>query len=193
LPSLSGNWGFVAGALCLAGQPQVVVRSEVSAATGRPAIGQGPVSQSHAERPRLSILVVGTTDWAIEQGADALEAAGNTVLRCHEPGAPAFPCNALIEGRICPLDAGFEVAVTLRGRPAPSPTQAEFGAVCALRSGLPLVVAGLSRSNPFAPWASRTVARDGDLGEACQLAARERLVEVDVAVEPDIAQQRGPR
>ena len=63
------------------------------------------------------MLVVGTDDWAIEQSAAALEEAGFGVLRCHEPGAPAFPCNALIEGRTCPLDVGFDVVATVRARP----------------------------------------------------------------------------
>ena len=60
------------------------------------------------------VLVVGTDDWAIEQSAAALEEAGFGVLRCHEPGEPEFPCNALIEGRTCPLDVGFSVVATVR-------------------------------------------------------------------------------
>ena len=34
--------------------------------------------------------------------------AGHQVLRCHEPGESPFPCNALIAGRQCPLDVGFD-------------------------------------------------------------------------------------
>src|SRR5580700_11611767 len=77
------------------------------------------------------VLVVGTDDWAIEQSAAALEEAGFGILRCHEPGEPAFPCNALIEGRTCPLDAGFDVVVTVRARPLTEPSKAEMGVVCA--------------------------------------------------------------
>ncbi|HEY2428701.1 MAG TPA: hypothetical protein VGI06_07215, partial [Acidimicrobiales bacterium] len=111
---------------------------------------------------RLSVLVVGTDDWAIEQGAGSLVAAGHQPLRCHEPGEPAFPCNALIAGRTCPLDTGFDVVVTVRGRPAAQPAPAEFGVVCAVRTGHPLVVAGLTTGNPFGPWADHIVTSDGD-------------------------------
>jgi hypothetical protein len=125
-----------------------------------------------------NVLVIGTDEWAIEQGARALEAKGHRVLRCHEPGEPAFPCNALLEGRTCPLDAGFDVVVTVRGRPGPSPTFSEFGAICAMHDGLPLVVAGLSELNPFAAWAERTVAIDGDIVVACEeVAAKHRSPE----------------
>jgi hypothetical protein len=116
----------------------------------------------------LTILVIGTDEWAIEQGARAIGARGHRVLRCHEPGEPAFPCNALVEGRTCPLDVGFDVVVTVRGRPAPSPTFSEFGAICALHEDRPLVVAGLSQLNPFAGWAEQTVAADGDIVVACE-------------------------
>ncbi|MGH3743864.1 MAG: hypothetical protein ACRDTP_03270, partial [Mycobacteriales bacterium] len=57
-----------------------------------------------AERAELRdadaiVLVVGTDDWAIEQSAASLDSAGYRVLRCHEPGQPAFPCNAVLPGR----------------------------------------------------------------------------------------------
>src|SRR5258708_40374596 len=81
---------------------------------------------SHAPR----VLVVGTDDWAIEQGADALEASGHDVLRCHEPGQPAFPCNALRPGGVCPLTVGFDLVVSMRSRPVASPQQSELGAIC---------------------------------------------------------------
>ena len=119
----------------------------------------------------LRVLVVGTDEWAIEQGAGSLAAAGHRSLRCHEPGEPAFPCNALIAGRTCPLDAGFDVIVTVRGRPAAQPAPGEFGVVCAVRTGHPLVVAGLTMGNPFRPWADHTVTSDGDIATACEEAA----------------------
>jgi len=79
----------------------------------------------------LTVLAMGTDDWGVEQAASSLATAGHRILRCHEPGEPAFPCNALIPGRTCPLDEGFDVAVTVRARPLPHPTQSEFGVVCA--------------------------------------------------------------
>ena len=114
-----------------------------------------------------TVLVVGTDDWAIEQSATALETGGCRVLRCHEPGEPAFPCNALVEGRTCPLDVGFDVVVTARARPLSSPSEGELGVVCALHAGAPLVVAGVGSERPFGPWAAATVEQGGDVLTAC--------------------------
>ncbi|HEX5267702.1 MAG TPA: hypothetical protein VFW24_13105, partial [Acidimicrobiales bacterium] len=77
----------------------------------------------------LTVLVVGTDDWATDQSAQVLEANGHRVLVCHETGEPTFPCNALIEGRTCPLDVGFEVVLTARARPSAAPTQGEMGVI----------------------------------------------------------------
>ena len=92
--------------------------------------------------PKPTVLVVGTDDWAIEQSAAVLEEGGCEVLRCHEPGQPAFPCNALVEGRTCPLDAGFDLVADVRARPLTTLDPSEFGVICALHQGKPLVVAG---------------------------------------------------
>lgn len=107
----------------------------------------------------LALLVVGTDDWAIEQAAGSMASAGYEVLRCHEPGEPAFPCNGVRPDRVCPLDRGFAVAVTMRARPAAQPTQSEFGVTCAIRAGVPLVVGGITEGNPFEEWANRVDAR----------------------------------
>ncbi|HXQ59238.1 MAG TPA: hypothetical protein VN799_04040, partial [Acidimicrobiales bacterium] len=114
------------------------------------------------------VLVVGTDDWAIEQSAASLEDAGFGVLRCHEPGEPAFPCNALVQGRVCPLDVGFDVVVTVRARPLSEPCPAELGVICALHRGTPLVVAGVGSERPFGPWASLAVDQGGDVVTACE-------------------------
>ncbi len=115
----------------------------------------------------MTVLVVGTDNWAIEQARTSLAKKGARVLRCHEPNAPAFPCNALIEGRRCPLDVGFDVAVTVRARPAPVPTLGETGVTCALHAGVPLVVAGVHEGDPFQPWATQVVDYMGDVATAC--------------------------
>jgi hypothetical protein len=120
----------------------------------------------------MTVLAVGTHPWAVEQATRAIEVGGHRVLRCHEPGEPAFPCNALIAGRTCPLDVGFDVVVTIRAQPSPAPTLPEFGVICALHSGRPLVVAGMSGHNPFETWADRTVNNDGDIAIACEEAVR---------------------
>jgi len=123
-------------------------------------------------KPKARVLVVGTHDWAIEQAAASLEEAGCSVLRCHEPGQPSFPCNALIEGRTCPLDAGFDGVATVRARPLGSLAQSEFGVTCGLHHGMPLVVAGVAPERPLGPWATETVRQGDDLATACIRAAR---------------------
>jgi hypothetical protein len=128
-------------------------------------------------RTTSRVLVVGTDDWAIEHSASALEEAGFGVLRCHEPGEPAFPCNALIEGRVCPLDVGFDVVATVRARPLDTMAPGELGVVCALRTGVPLVAAGVAPDRPFGPWASLTVEQGGELVGACEKVAGEALAE----------------
>ena len=123
-----------------------------------------PVPSSPARAPDVarSVLVVGTDDWAVEQAGAQLADAGHGVLTCHPPGQPAFPCNAMVDGRTCPLDVGFDVVVSVRARHLDSPSVGELGAVCGLRAGATLVLAGMTRGSPFAPWAS-AVAEGGDL------------------------------
>jgi hypothetical protein len=116
----------------------------------------------------LAVLVVGTDDWAIEQSAAALQAAGHEPLRCHDPGAAAFPCNALLPGRRCPLDIGVDAVVTSRARPVSSPTVTETGVTCALHAGVPLVVTGISDRGPFNALAARVVTEQGHVAAAVQ-------------------------
>jgi hypothetical protein len=140
-------------------------------------------------RPRLdsalpAVLVVGTDDWAVEQVASTLGDAGCQTLTCHPPGQPTFPCNALVEGRVCPLDAGFDVVVTVRARPVDQPTPGEMGVICGLRAGAPLVIAGMGGRNPFGPWASRSVGPDDSLAEVvAEVAAASKAVPSSVSVE----------
>lgn len=122
----------------------------------------------------MRVLVVGTEDWAIEQAAGQLAATGAEVLTCHDPGQPAFPCNAVIPGRTCPLETGFDVAVTVRSRPLDHPAPSEMGAVCALRAGKPLVSAGMAGRNPFAGWSARMAAVDDLAAVAAELAEAEQ-------------------
>lgn len=115
--------------------------------------------------------MVGTDDWAIEQTVPMLERQGCEVLRCHAPGEPDFPCNALIPGRTCPLDAGFEVVVTVRARALTTLAPGEFGVVCALHNDIPLVVAGVGADQPLDRWTTRLVAQGGDVASAAKAAA----------------------
>jgi hypothetical protein len=116
----------------------------------------------------LSVLVVGTDDWAIEQSAAALQAAGHEAFRCHDPGAPAFPCNALLPGRRCPLDIGVDAVVTSRARPVTTPTLSETGVTCALHAQVPLVVTGISDRAPFTELAARVVTEQGHVAAAVE-------------------------
>jgi len=120
------------------------------------------------------VLVVGTDQWAIEQAGSQLRAAGRRVLRCHEPGDATFPCNALVPGRRCPIDVGVDVVLDMRARPVNPPALNEFGAVCGLHVGVPLVVAGVPGDSGFGPWAASTVENGVELAAAC-----------DAAVAPD--------
>lgn len=117
------------------------------------------------------ILVVGTDQWAIEQAGSQLGAAGRQVRRCHEPGEPSFPCNALRPGRRCPLDEGVDIVLDMRARPVTPPPLNEFGALCALQAGVPLVVAGVPGDSGFGPWAASAVENGVDLTAACDGAA----------------------
>ena len=132
-----------------------------------------------------AVLVVGTDDWGIQQAADQLEAAGFRPLTCHPPGAPAFPCNALVEGRECPLEVGFDLAVTIRARPDAEPSQAEMGVICALQRGVPLITAGMAGRNPFAPWAVWAVGRSDDLVAVVRTAVGERSRAKASGADPD--------
>jgi hypothetical protein len=124
------------------------------------------------------VLVVGTDDWAIEQAGASLEAAGQRVLRCHEPGQPAFPCNALRPEGVCPLDVGFDVVVTMRAHPVSPPAPGEFGVVCGIHAGAALLVGGLSHANPFLPWESAEVDVTEDLPTAVARAANSDSVDL---------------
>jgi len=132
--------------------------------------GPGPVEGVHALGSAATVLVVGTDEWAIEQAASQLGSAGRRVLRCHEPDEATFPCNALIAGRRCPLDVGVDVVLDMRARPVNPPSLTEFGALCALRAGVPLVVAGLAGDSGFGPWAAKTVENGTELSAACDQA-----------------------
>jgi hypothetical protein len=137
---------------------------------------------------RRPVLVLGTDDWAVEQAVTVLSEAGHEVLTCHPPGQPAFPCNALVQGRTCPLDVGFDVVVNIRARPVDIPTLGEIGVVCGLHAGAALVTAGMGGRNPFAGWATRTVGEGNDLsavvGEV--LAAR---AQATTAIEADLRER----
>jgi hypothetical protein len=129
------------------------------------------------DRPKSTIaaevLVVGADDWAINDATTQLRAAGRTVHRCSESAEAPFPCNALIPGRGCPLDRrDVDVVLNIRTRPDAQPTLSEMGAICALRDGIPLVVAGMPEISGFSVWAER-VPVDGDIVSTCDRVVEE--------------------
>jgi len=97
--------------------------------------------------------------------AAMLETAGHEVVRCNPPGQTEFPC-AGMEGR-CPLSAPVDVAVLVHDRPSTDLAPGEAGAVCALRDGIPLVVAGNHTHSPFAVRADAVALSIEDVPDAC--------------------------
>lgn len=121
---------------------------------------------------KLRVLVFESERGAAEVAVQELVAAGHDVVRCHEPGAPAFPCNGLSDDPHCPLRDGIvDVALTVRTRPRSQPAPHEDGVSCALQHHVPLVVAGSPALNPFAPWAAEVVEGTDGIVEACERAA----------------------
>lgn len=125
---------------------------------------------------KLRVLVLESERGAADAAIRDLGDAGHEVLRCHEPGAPAFPCNALADDPRCPMRAGYvDVALTVRNRPRSQPAPQEDGVACALEGHVPLVVAGSTLLNPYADFATEVVEHADDVVAACERAAGARL------------------
>jgi hypothetical protein len=124
---------------------------------------------------QLNVLVVESEAHAGDPAREALGKAGHTVLRCHEAGVPAFPCNGLIEGKGCPFDnAIVDVVLDVRPHRRAQPAPLEDGVSCALKAHVPVVVAGSAWLNPYGEYASNFVASDADdvtIVDACEHAA----------------------
>ncbi|HET9728771.1 MAG TPA: hypothetical protein VFR41_05080 [Acidimicrobiia bacterium] len=120
----------------------------------------------------LNVLVLESERGAADSAIDDLEAAGHTVVRCHEPGAPSFPCNALADDPHCPLRTGVvDVALTVRPRPRSQPAPHEDGVTCALESHIPVVVAGSALMNPYNGYAAEVVDGTSNVVAAVERAA----------------------
>lgn len=67
-----------------------------------------------------------------------LRALGHQVSTCHGDGGM---CRAVAAGSICPLDGpvGVDLLIDVRGF-EPEFTAREFGAVCAIRAGIPVAL-----------------------------------------------------
>lgn len=117
----------------------------------------------------LDVLLVESSPGAGSHDADQLEAAGHRVLRCHDPGQEGFPCRAVADPSACPIEDGVDVALLVRRRVTPRPTEHEHGVTCVLRAGIPLVEHGPAALDPYAE--HLTGRTDGDVAAACEDAA----------------------
>ncbi|HEY5155310.1 MAG TPA: hypothetical protein VIJ47_11285 [Acidimicrobiales bacterium] len=92
-----------------------------------------------------------------------LDASGHEVVRCHEPGTPAFPCNAIVDGEVCPLDHhAVDVAMAVRGDEGGPTTEDEDGVRCAIRRNVPVVLVGNRDGASYAGW-TKSEARETDV------------------------------
>lgn len=123
-----------------------------------------------ANRDALHVLVVGTEAWAMDRAVRALQQAGHEVLRCPAADDPGLECGVL-DGDACDLDGRLDVVLSVRAHPLARVIRSEYGAVCALRRGVPLVLAGSGASSPFALFAMTSVDLDGDVVSACEAVA----------------------
>lgn len=120
----------------------------------------------------MRVLVVESDAWSGESAKRALRAAGHETVTCMEPGGPSLPCRALMVGERCPLDEmRVDCVLDVRGRPWPSLMPRERGAICGIRAGVPLVVAGAAQRNPLHQWTEAIAADDVDVVAECEAAA----------------------
>jgi hypothetical protein len=124
----------------------------------------------------LNIMVLESEPGAADEASLELSEAGHVVLRCHEPGASAFPCRGLADESTCPLHShAVDVALTVRSRVRSQPAPAEDGVRCALMSRVPLVVAGPSALDPYDGVETRSIDRTYDVVATCEEAAGAEL------------------
>lgn len=99
----------------------------------------------------MKILITEQRPGSATVVAQRLGAAGHTLTYCHAPDGEAT-CVALSKGGRCPLaDVDVSVVVDARADTADM-TDSEFGAICAIRHGTPLVVAGPVPNPDLSPW-----------------------------------------
>jgi hypothetical protein len=124
----------------------------------------------------LNVMVLQSERGAADQAALELTGAGHVVLRCHEPGAPAFPCRGVEDQSSCPLRShAVDVALVVRSRPRSQPAPQEDGVRCALMHHVPLVVAGSAVLDPYDGYEARVLDRTTDVVGACEEVAAAEL------------------
>jgi hypothetical protein len=120
----------------------------------------------------VDVLLFESHAGAGDESALTLMAAGHRVHRCHDPEDRGLPCRGMVDPDACPLEGNIDVALLVRRDVHPRPTALEHPVVCAVRSGIPLVVQGPSNLDPFDAWATERVEdHDPDkLVRACESA-----------------------
>jgi len=124
----------------------------------------------------LDVLVIESHPGVAASAVHALETAGHHVHRCYDDDSLGFPCRAVVDPAECPLARHTDVALLVRGRVAPRPTELEQGASCALRAGVPLVEQGPDALDPFEPWLAARV--DESVVATCEAASDAALGEL---------------
>ena len=125
----------------------------------------------------MRVLVLEAEPGAADGAVAALEAASHVVDRCHEVGHPSFPCKGIDNVADCPLSSGpVDVVLTVRGEERWTTSELEDGVACAIRSHVPLVVAGATAGNPYQAWTTASVSPGGDVVGTCLHAASAPLV-----------------
>lgn len=111
----------------------------------------------------MRVLVLEDVLGAGDEVAGRLAASGSTVVRCHEPGAPAGVCVGMPGGSGCPLETGtVDVALSVRSASGPV-TVVEDGVRCALRHHVPLVTLGAPEDSPWVALATASLTDADDL------------------------------
>jgi hypothetical protein len=121
--------------------------------------------------------------------AEALAAAGHDIVRCDPTGSRPFPCVGL-SGR-CPLDGTVDVAVVIHDHPNTEIAPGEVGAICALRDGVPLVIAGNGAHSPLREVATTIAAGVEDVVGACERAVEARQQKLGRMVGGRVTVDRG--
>ncbi len=130
----------------------------------------------------MRVLVTESHSQAADRVVDELTASGHEVLRCHAGSGPAFPCVGLA-GEPCPVEVGVDVAVTVRAHPQSTPAPTEDGAVCALRTHVPLVVLGQTLLHPFGAFDAVAAEGQADAVATVEAAATARRPEHEAVAE----------
>jgi hypothetical protein len=121
----------------------------------------------------MRVLLMENEPWAADEAAYRLELAGHDVQRCFERNIPSLPCFGFRDASTCPLLDGkgdVDVAVTVRTPGWREEMTLEQGVRCAVRRGVPLVVAGAIDTDPFVACEMVTINGTDRILDACEAA-----------------------